>query len=123
LTARNDYLAVKGMDETRFPVHFHDVDLCLKLRALGKRVVMTPYARLSHIASTARSTDPAGKMRFDRELQNLRAKWADALIADPYYSPILSLDPVPFSALAWPPRVLEPRVNAPPNPATLPPGY
>ena len=56
---------------------------------------------------------------FERELQNLRAKWGAVLAADPYYSPVLTLDPIPFSALAWPARAMEPRVNAPPVPTVI----
>jgi O-antigen biosynthesis protein len=35
----------------------------------------------------------------------------------------LSLDPVPFSALAWPPRQRTPRINLPSRPLKLPPGF
>ena len=61
--------------------------------------------------------------RFERELQNLRAKWGTVLAADPYYSPMLSRDPIPFSALAWPAPPMEPRVNRPPVPVHIPPGF
>jgi GT2 family glycosyltransferase len=125
LTRRSDYLAVGGMDEVRFPVNFNDVDYCLKLRNAGKRIVWTPQARLYHHESASRGADRVGDkaMRFERELRNLRNKWGDALIDDPYYSPVLSLDPVPFSALAWPPRRRGPRRNMPPQPVNLPPGF
>jgi hypothetical protein len=53
----------------------------------------------------------------------LRARWGDCLIDDPYYNPILSLDPVPFSALAWPPRGMVPRVQNSPRPREIPPGF
>src|SRR4029078_9260354 len=46
LTRKEDYLAVGGMDELFFPMNFNDVDYCLKLRALGKRILVTTYARL-----------------------------------------------------------------------------
>jgi len=125
LTRQRDYLDVGGMDELRFPVHFNDVDYCLKLRALGKRIVFTPHARLMHLEASSRGVDrsPDRRERFERELQNLRAKWGTVLAADPYYSPVLSLDPVPFSALAWPARDMEPRVNVSPVPTDVPPGF
>ena len=77
------------------------------------------------LADGGRGLDRAGDkaMRFERELRNLRNKWGDALIDDPYYNPVLSLDPVPFSALAWPPRRRAPRLNLPPRPVNLPPGF
>jgi GT2 family glycosyltransferase len=125
LTRRQDYLDVGGMDEFRFPVNFNDVDYCLKLRAAGKRVVFTPHAQLLHLESASRGTDRQAdrKARFERELHNLRAKWADVLTADPFYNPALSLDPVPFSALAWPLRSMQSRTSAAPHPVTVPPGF
>jgi GT2 family glycosyltransferase len=124
LTRRQDYLAVGGMDELRFPVNFNDVDYCLKLRAAGKRVVMTPHARLLHLESASRGSDQAAdrKARFERELRNLRGRWGAELMSESYYSPALSLDPVPFSALAWPPRSRSPRAATRPVPVIAPPG-
>lgn len=124
LTRRSDYLAVGGLDEDRFPVNFNDVDYCLKLRAIGRRVVVTPHARLLHRESASRGTDklPDRKARLERELRNLRTKWGDALVSDPFYSPMLSLDAVPFSALAWPLRPLDQRTAEPPVAVTVPAG-
>ncbi len=116
MTRRRDYLEVGGMDETHFPVNFNDVDYCLKLRARNRRIVFTPDARLTHRESASRGLDhsPDRRPRLERELRNLRAKWGAVLAADPYYNPILGLDPNPFSALAWPVRDIGPRVNDPP---------
>jgi GT2 family glycosyltransferase len=116
LTRRSDYLTVGGFDEFRFPVNFNDVDYCLKLRAAGKRIVFSPHARLIHHESASRGADSAPDRagRFARELRNLRARWGECLMTDPYYNPTLSLDPIPFSALAWPPRTMTPRTNDPP---------
>jgi len=113
LVRREDYAAVRGFDEVAFPVLFNDVDFCLKLRALGKRNVFTPHTTLIHHESATRQRDErySQKSRFKRELDLLRAKWGDVLATDPLYSPFLNLDPYPFSALAWPPRPAEPRLN------------
>ena len=124
LTRRADYLAVGGMDEVRLPINFNDVDYCLKLRASGKRIIWTPYARLIHVESASRGgearTDRA--RLYERELRLLRLRWGNALIDDPYYSPVLSLDPIPFSALASPVRRMEPRTGRKPVAADVPPG-
>jgi GT2 family glycosyltransferase len=124
VTRRTDFLSVGGMDELRFPVNFNDVDYCLKLRAAGKRIVFTPHAKLSHLESASRGHDdtPDRRARFARELANLRTKWGTALVNDSFYNPMLSLDPNPFSALAWPPRDMAPRVVARPKPVIAPPG-
>lgn len=68
LVRRSDYLAVGGLDELRFPVNFNDVDLCLKLRGRGQRIVFTPHARLLHLESASRGKDIASdaKARFSR---------------------------------------------------------
>jgi GT2 family glycosyltransferase len=125
LVSRNDYLNVGGMDELHFPVNFNDVDLCLKFRASGKRVIFTPHAKLLHLESSTRGRDavPDRAMRYARELAVLRARWGDVLANDPYYSPILSLDPIPFSALAWPPRERAPRVSISAQPKNIPSGF
>jgi GT2 family glycosyltransferase len=125
VTRRSDYQEAGGMDEMRFPVTFNDVDYCLKLRALGKRVVFTPHAKLVRREAADRGFHRQARHteRFERELQNLRAKWGAVLGADPYYSPLLSLDPIPFSGLAWPARPMRARINSRPVPAAVPSGF
>lgn len=125
LTRRSDYNDVGGMDEISLAVAFNDVDYCLKLRASGKRIVFTPHAKLLHLESASRGRDnrPDRKARFDRELQTLRARWSDVIADDPYYNPVLSLDPIPYSALAWPVRVRAPRKSGPALRKDVPPGF
>jgi GT2 family glycosyltransferase len=125
LTRRSDYLGVSGMDEAHFAIAFNDVDYCLKLRASGKRVVFTPHAKLWHLESASRGKDdqPDRKSRFQRELRSLRAKWSQSIIDDPCYNPVLSLDSVPWSALAWPPRVMKPRGVTHPVANEIPSGF
>jgi GT2 family glycosyltransferase len=112
-----------GFDEAHFPLAYNDVDYCLKLRAKGLRVVMTPHARLLHRESGARGHRADATKRFPRETRRLRAAWRDALLADPAYNPMLSLDSTPFSALAWPPRPVEPRQPSIKPPHPIPPGF
>jgi hypothetical protein len=125
VTRRSDYLGVGGMDEIRLPVSFNDVDYCLKLRQAAKRVVFTPHAKLIHLESASRGRDrePGPAARFGREIGILRARWGQLLIDDPYYSPVLSLDEVPFSALAWPPRNMRARAQRSVICKDLPPGF
>jgi GT2 family glycosyltransferase len=107
LMRKADYLSVGGMDELAFPVAFNDVDLCLKLRALGRSILITPRARLLHKESASRGSDHFShekRSRARKETSELRARWADMLAADPFYNPNLSLDLYPFSGLATPPR-------------------
>jgi GT2 family glycosyltransferase len=125
VTRRRDYLSISGMDETHFAIAFNDVDYCLKLRAAGKRVIFTPHAKLWHLESASRGKDDKldRKSRFARELQTLRAKWSQPILDDPYYSPMLSLDSIPYSSLAWPPRIMQPRTMVHPVINEIPPGF
>jgi GT2 family glycosyltransferase len=100
-----------GFDIARFPRRFSDIDLCLRLRAQERRIVVTPRARFVCRAALAAN---AGRQMseanlWDRDLRALRARWSGALVADPAYSPWLALDDPPYSALAWPPRSSAPR--------------
>jgi hypothetical protein len=113
LAQREDYLAVGGLDEVAFPTTFADVDFCLKLRGRGKRIVFTTHARLAEQQPTIRSADGrlSGDENFGRALHALRERWGDVLVSDPYYSPLLALDPIPYAGLAWPPRSRNPRIS------------
>ncbi len=48
LINRQLYNSVSGMDEENLAVLYNDIDLCLKVNKVGKRVVWTPYATLLH---------------------------------------------------------------------------
>ena len=75
--------AVGGLSPA-FPMNFNDVDLCLKVRQLGLRILYTPHASLYHFESGTRRNEVAGS-----EEDVLRARWADQLDHDPYHHPDL----------------------------------
>ncbi|MFZ9858535.1 MAG: glycosyltransferase family 2 protein [Roseiflexaceae bacterium] len=50
---RSDWQRVGGFDEGFFPAYFEDVDLCLRVRAMGLRCVYQPQARLQHQESSS----------------------------------------------------------------------
>jgi len=124
LTPRRLFRRLGGFDGMRFPVLFNDVDYCLRLRAAGRRVVMTPHARLIHRTASSRGRDRAfdGRHRHQRDLDNLRMAWAEVLADDPFYSPMLGLDS-PYAGLAWPPRSQAPRRPKIEGPNAAPPGF
>ena len=86
---------VGGMDE-RFAVTWNDVDLCLRVRRAGLRVVWTPRATLIHRESATRgleAADEAKLARFREEQALMRAEWGDALEHDPFLNAnLLALD-------------------------------
>ena len=98
-----------GLDEEHLAVAYNDVDLCLKARKIGLRVVFTPHARLVHHESVSRGfdDDPAGKERLAGEAAVMRKRWGDLLDVDPAYSPNLTLTGRNFT-LAQHPRVPPP---------------
>jgi O-antigen biosynthesis protein len=106
LCKREDYIAVGGLDEKDFPVNFNDVDFCLKLRQIGKRIVWTPEAQLLHAESASRGRDstPDRRGRSARERNRLMQKWHQWITDDPYYNPNLNLDAYSYAGLAVPPR-------------------
>ena len=100
------FAAVGGFDAENLPVALSDVDLCLRIRAAGQRIIWTPYAELYHWHSKSRrhDLDPAQLNRYRSEAGYLLRRWPDHLANDPFFSPNLSLtslEPVP----AFPPRV------------------
>jgi len=90
---RSVYESLNGMDET-FPVVFNDVDLCLRIRHSGKRIVWTPWAELTHYESLSRGPDedtPEKKRFFVRETNRFLRRWYRELEkGDPYYNPNLT---------------------------------
>ena len=75
-------------DETNFAVAFNDIDLCLKIREMGYRVIYTPHALLYHheaFSKTAKDLVPDSK-----EVKAMQSKWKSVIEADPYYNPNLT---------------------------------
>jgi len=98
---------LNGLDEKCLPVAYNDVDLCLKARKEGFRVLLVPDAKLLHHESVSRGIDKEifDNPRLIRELSVMSERWGDFLSIDPAYNPNLSFDGGSFS-LASKPRVL-----------------
>ncbi|WP_146604457.1 glycosyltransferase family 2 protein [Rhodoplanes roseus] len=96
------FRAVGGLDEG-LPLAYNDVDLCLRIRRAGWRIVWTPAAELVHHESASLGRhDTAHAIRFAEDVRLMRHRWGPDLDADPYYNANLSLDRA--YALAFPPR-------------------
>ena len=83
-----------GLDEEHLAVAFNDVDLCIRIRATGWRIVWTPHAQLIHHESVSRGydTSPENAERFQKEVLYMRKTWRNVLRVDPYYNPNLSIE-------------------------------
>lgn len=79
---------VNGLDEN-LAVAFNDIDLCLKVRALGLLVVYSPYAQFNHYESKSRGLDSESqekRLRMEREAGILRDHWPAIMQqGDPYH--------------------------------------
>ena len=89
---REVFDAAGGFDADNLPVAFNDIDLCLKIGALGLKVIWTPQADLTHRESASRGSDLEARHaeRFAREAAWMRQRWGQVLDADPFYG--LNLD-------------------------------
>ncbi len=73
---------VGGLSPDFAPAYYEDVDLCFKVRAAGRRVVVQPYSRVVHHEGVSAGTDVAGSgmKRFQRLNQTKFAKrWSITL--------------------------------------------
>jgi GT2 family glycosyltransferase len=100
---------VGGFDATHLAIAYNDVDLCLRIRERGYRILWTPYAELYHVESASRGYEdtPEKRTRFEREVEYMRRRWGAVLAHDPAYNPNLSLVGESFTP-ALPPRTEKP---------------
>jgi GT2 family glycosyltransferase len=102
---REAFDEVGGFNEA-LAIAFNDVDLCIRLRNAGWRVLFTPQVEHYHheSASLGRHNSPERQQEFTREVALMREIWGSTLEADPFYNPNLSLRNNEMT-LAFPPRV------------------
>jgi GT2 family glycosyltransferase len=109
LIKKDVFEEVGGFDDKNLKVAFNDVDLCMKVRKAGFRIVFNPYAELFHYESISRGQEntPSKVKRFENESETMTKRWGEALTSDPFYNPNLTILTEDF-ALAFPPRVSKP---------------
>jgi GT2 family glycosyltransferase len=73
-----------GGFSTSFPNNYNDMDFCLKLRTLGRRVVYDPDTVLHHFESSSRDNEVA-----DWEKDQLIGRWLHLTATDPSTNPNL----------------------------------
>ena len=111
MTRREVLDEVGKLDDKDLRVAFNDIDLCLRIRERGYRILWTPYAELYHLESASRGDDEsaAKRRRFQREIEVMKERWEAQFAKDPYYNPNLTATRADFS-LAFPPRVTRGRL-------------
>jgi hypothetical protein len=87
LATRKSVVAQVGGFNEKFAIDFNDIDLCLRIRDAGYRIVYTPYAELYHYEGTTavRTT------QNPREVALFNALWPESKLRDPYYNPNLTV--------------------------------
>ena len=83
MVRRDAWDEVGGMSP-ELPLNFNDVDLCLRLRRAGHRIVYRPDAVWYHFESRTRVPRV-----LDRETAWMDERWSEELRADPYHHPAL----------------------------------
>ncbi|MBW4035519.1 MAG: glycosyltransferase [Proteobacteria bacterium] len=88
LVRRSAFTAAGGFDEAELGVAFNDVDLCIKIREAGYRIIYTPDVVCEHRESMSRGDDlDEDKLsRFMRENEAMRLRWEHLLPVDPFYN-------------------------------------
>jgi GT2 family glycosyltransferase len=102
---REAFDASGGFDE-ELAIAFNDVELCVRLRQKGWRILWTPAVEMYHHESTSvgKHNAPHRYSLFQQEVKLMRERWGDLLDADPFYNPNLSLASLNYT-LAFPPRL------------------
>lgn len=86
---RSVFETVGGFDDLNLAVAYNDIDLCLKVRERGLRVIYDATVELIHHESVSRGrNDNAAKIAWDHgELRSLKERWGEALFCDPARNP------------------------------------
>jgi hypothetical protein len=87
--------AIGGFDE-RLSLEFNDIDLCLKIRQGGWRIVYTPFAELTHAEKASRGEDsPPGE-----QTALFLGRWQGWLADDPSLPPRMRRDMIDLTPSA-----------------------
>jgi len=99
MISKEIYQQVGGLDEDKFKVYYNDVDLCLKVKELGYKVIWTPYVSLIHHGGRSLNkvkSDNKKNEEIRRQVDNMLEKWLPQLANDPAYNRNLSLKATDF---------------------------
>ena len=93
---------VGGFDEEDLAVAYNDIDLCLKFRQLGYRVIWTPAMTAEHHESLSRGSDmeASNLPRFVYEYELMTSRWEKELADDPFCNPHFGKTGGPFQTLS-----------------------
>ncbi|MBR0558705.1 glycosyltransferase family 2 protein [Neokomagataea anthophila] len=106
LVRKDVFDAVGGFDDEHLTVAYNDVDLCLKIRKAGYRIIFSADSIAVHHESLSRGSDdrPEHETRFFLETQTMLTRWEHEPLfkQDPAYSRFFRVDQQPFFELEDP---------------------
>ncbi|WP_336946848.1 glycosyltransferase family 2 protein [Asaia sp. HN010] len=106
LVRRDIFEEVGSFDEVGLKIAYNDVDLCLRMRSAGYRIIYCAEAVAHHHESLTRGSDdvPEHEARFFEEGQVMQKRWAGQTIyeRDPAYPRFFTVDLQPFFDLVDP---------------------
>ncbi len=84
-----------GLEQDHLRVAWSDIDLCLRAREAGYRVLWDPEATLVHHEMATRGQDVSLEKQARHEVERayMRRRWPEATEHDPYLNPALRADP------------------------------
>ncbi|BBF71424.1 hypothetical protein SBA_ch1_36240 [Sphingomonas bisphenolicum] len=102
---RQLFVQVGGFNELDFAIAYNDIDMCLRLRELGRVILYDPRLILTHYESVSRGANLTSQMlEWDQsELHTLYMGWGDACLRDPGYNPHFATGGYPFDGYRDPP--------------------
>jgi GT2 family glycosyltransferase len=105
LMRRSIFEKLSGFDES-FAIAFNDVDLCIRIRNAGWRIIWVPQVELYHheSASIGKHDIAERQLQFQKTVNLVRSKWEKQLLSDPAYNPNLSLEAA-YALPIFPPRI------------------
>ncbi len=99
LVKRSVFEAAGGFSED-FGLAFWDLDFCLRVGALGKRVIYEPYAEFYHYEDREKLQKEAKERleEFHQAIALFEERWSELIrTGDPFYNPNLTLEKEDFS--------------------------
>jgi GT2 family glycosyltransferase len=94
LIRANDFKAVGGMDQN-FHWAFEDIDMCLKIGALGKKIIYCGETKIFHEESATLKKNPVNKLFLSHNVKYFKDKWFgkytldhSSYLKDPNYNEI-----------------------------------
>ncbi len=89
---RQVFQEMSGFDAKKAPIHFFDVDFCLRVDEAGYKVIWTPYAQLAHSGGVSKCAAFAPQTSATREIevQYMKNRWSRFIEQDRWYSPNLT---------------------------------